>query len=437
MAVPDKSKLVAELVGTFFLVLVVFGNVVGGTGPAFTALSIASVLMVMIYSLGDISGAHLNPAVSVAISLVKQQDWVTTGCYIGAQVMGGLLAAALSVGVFGYTFDLAPAAGSSWIQAGLAEILYTAMLCFVVLNVAVAKANAGNVYFGLAIGYVIVAGGYAVGGISGANFNPAVSLAIDLSSLSLKWSLAYTGFQIVGAALGAGLFKVVRPEEVGGSKPTGILEKLVSEFLGVFYLVLTVGCSVNLSAISAAFAIAGSLMIMIYALGSVSGAHFNPAVTLAIFASGRGKAPTGPTGSSIAGQYVAAQILGGVCGALMYAGLTGKTFPLGNPATAGLLEALFTFVLCFVVLCVATIKDSSKDMFGLAIGSCVTVGGFAAGSVGGGVLNPAAAIGIETANAIVGGGKWLDCMGYALAECAGAGLAAGAFMATYTTEYGK
>jgi len=311
------------------------------------------------------------------------------------------------------------------------------MLCFVVLNVACAKANDGNVYFGLAIGYVIVAGGYAVGGISGANFNPAVSLAIDASGLKLKWALAYTAFQMVGAALGAGLFMKIRPEEVGESKPVGSLEKLAAEFLGTFYLVLTVGCSVNLSAMSAAFAIGGALMIMIYALGSVSGAHFNPAVTAAIYLSGRGKSPVGPTGASIAPHYMAAQTLGGVTGGLTYAFLTNKTFPLGSPAAAGLLEVLFTFVLCFVVLAVATSRGSSKDMFGLAIGSCVTVGGFAAGAVGGGVLNPAAAIGIETANALVSGGKWLDCLGYSLAEVAGAGLAAGVFMQTHASEFDK
>lgn len=410
----------------------------GGTGPVFTALSIASVLMVMIYALGGVSGAHLNPAVSVALSLVNKQDTVTTACYIGAQVLGGVIAAAFAVGVLGYSFDLAPAAGFSWVQAGLAETLYTAMLCFTVMNVACATANSGNVYFGLAIGYVIVAGGYAVGAISGANFNPAVSLAIDLSSLNLRWSLAYTGFQMVGAALAAGMFKVVRPEDAGGPRPAPIstLSKLTSEFLGVFYLVLTVGCSVQLSGLSAAFSIAGALMVMIYALGTVSGAHFNPAVTLAIYFSGRGKSPEDASqGSSLVVQYIVAQILGGISGALAYAAITGKTFPLGNPGTAGFLECIFTAVLCFVVLSVATTKTASSEMFGLVIGSCVTVGGFAAGSVGGGVLNPAAAIGIESANAIVGGGKFLNSLGFTLAEVAGAGLATGVFMSTYPNEY--
>lgn len=173
-------------------------------------------------------------------------------------------------------------------------------------------------------------------------------------------------------------------------------------------------------------------MCMIYALGSVSGAHFNPAVTVAILASGRNK--TTPT---LAGQYVAAQLLGGLAGGLSYAAITSKTFPLGSPATAGFLEAVFTFLLCFVVLSVATRKEPSKDMFGLAIGSCVTVGGFAAGAVGGGVLNPAAAFGIETADALVNRGKWLDCLGYSLLEVAGAGAAAGVFMVTNEAEYGK
>jgi len=138
-----------------------------------------------------------------------------------------------------------------------------------------------------------------------------------------------------------------------------------------------------------------------------------------------------------AGPYVVAQLAGGLAGALSYAGITSKTFPLGSPAQAGLLEVIFTFVLCFAVLCVATRREPSKDMFGLVIGSCVTIGGFAAGSVGGGVLNPAAAFGIETADAIVSKGQWLPCLGYSLAEVAGGAAAAGVFMVTNPAEYGK
>merc|ERR1719265_2986080 len=145
------------------------------------------------------------------------------------------------------------------------------MLCFVVLNVACASkyAETGNQWYGLAIGFVIVAGAYGAGVVSGGCFNPAVAIGIDTSSagLGFGWCIAYTIFEFVGAALAA------------------VASQLISEFLGTFMLVLTVGLNVLGNSPAGAFSIAASLMCMIYALGDVSGAHFNPAVTLAILAS--------------------------------------------------------------------------------------------------------------------------------------------------------
>merc|ERR1719379_3172007 len=101
----------------------------------------------------------------------------------------------------------------------LVEVLYTFMLCFVVLNVATATKWKGNQFFGLAIGFVIIAGGYAGGNVSGGAFNPAVALGIDVSSagLGFGWGFAYAGYELLGAALAAGLFRVVRPDDFGGS----------------------------------------------------------------------------------------------------------------------------------------------------------------------------------------------------------------------------
>merc|ERR1719393_804440 len=165
------------------------------------------------------------------------------------------------------------------------------MLCFVVLNVATAGKNAGNQFFGLAIGFVIIAGGYAAGGISGGAFNPAVALGIDVSSagLGFGWSFAYAGYELIGAALASAMFRVVRPDEFGGEADYSLGTKLVSEFLGTFFLVLTVGLNVLGKSPGPVWSIAAALMCMIYALGNCSGAHFNPAVTLAIIAAGRNK----------------------------------------------------------------------------------------------------------------------------------------------------
>merc|ERR1719261_2104197 len=119
----------------------------------------------------------------------------------------------------------------------------------------------------------------------------------------------------------------------------------------------------------------------------------------------------------------------------------GKTFALEpvapytwGAALAG--EMVFTFVLCFVVLSVATVKSPLNQFFGLAIGSCVTAGGLAIGNVSGGSLNPAVSTGISAAR-IIGGGHFYNCLIYSAAEIAGAGVAALVFMCTHPSEYAK
>merc|ERR1719238_402289 len=199
--------------------------------------------MVMIYACGGISGANFNPAVSFALAINKTLDGNEAGIYICTQLLAGILAG-LSYGVTLWeVFNLAPTPGFQWYQAGLAEFIYTFMLCFVVLNVAVAAANKGNQFYGLAIGFVVVAGGYGAGHISGGCFNPAVAFGIDVSSaqLGFGYCLVYTAFELVGACLAAGLFRVCRPGDFDDSvTETPLYSKLTSEFLGTYMLVLTV-----------------------------------------------------------------------------------------------------------------------------------------------------------------------------------------------------
>merc|ERR1719171_939079 len=174
---------------------------------------------------------------------------------------------------------------------------------------------------------------------------------------------------------------------------------------------------------------------MIYALGDVSGAKFNLAVTLAVLSSGE------PLSTGDAAGEIGAQIAGGVVAAFTYALIHGgESFPLGPGAgykwwQACVAEIVFTFVLCLVVLR-AAVKGNTKTgtFFGLAIGSCVTVGGFAIGAISGGSLNPAVSFGIASAAALHHGtGSFVSAVIYTVCEFIGAAAAVGVVKATDAT----
>jgi len=423
-----SSKLLAEFIGTFMLVFTVGCNVNSGGHAVFAVTSIACVLMVCIYALGGVSGANFNPAVSVTLGISKKLVLSEMLAYIVVQLVAGVLAAfafgtlttgSLAAGVG----SPAPAAGFGLAQAVAAETLYTFMLCFVVINVACTDATAGNDNYGLAIGFVIVAGGYGAGAISGGCFNPAVALGVAVSGSNYMNFLAYAVAELVGAALASALYMVCRSE--------GLVAKLCSEFLGTYYLVLTVGLAVMAGSPANVFAIAASLMCMIYALGSVSGAHFNPSVTVAIALSRRGKILM-----IDALLYVVAQLIGGLAAMATYKCLAGERNLPALAAPEGVKAAMvgefvFTFLLAFVVLSVATSKSPSKEAYGLAIGSCITAGGYAVGgTISSGCLNPAVSTGVA-----MGGGA--DLLGpYVLAQFLASVLAASLYMATRPMEYG-
>lgn len=430
---------VAEFLGTALLVFTVGCCVLGGAGD-YAGLSIGSVLFVAIQSLGAISGANFNPAVSFAIGLSGSfggpgMPWSKVIAYALVQLVAGLFAALCFTTLYDSSVNVEPASGFSIYTAGVCELFYTFMLCFVVLNVAVAKKNAveNGQYFALAIGFVIIAGAYGAGAISGGCFNPAVALGLDAtSSKSFGNSITYIGFELLGAFLAVICFRLVRPEEFGGNSQT-ISSKLISEFLGTFMLVLTVGLNVMAKSAAGALSIAASLASMIYALGDVSGANFNPAVTMAIFCSGYEKDMT--LGHAV--RYMVTQVLAGLAaGRTFYSIYDGKGSKLGpNEPTytmsqAICAEAVFTFLLCFVVLSVAvSAQTKASHMFGLAIGFCVTVGGFAIGDISGGSLNPAVSFGL----AAVGGGEDNAAV-YSAVELGAGILAAGALMLTHDKE---
>lgn len=207
-------KFVYELIGTFFLMLTIGMTVVNTEFPAFWApVAIGSILAVMVFAGGHISGAHYNPAVSLAIFLRKKISVEKMLKYWVAQVLGAVLAAFVTLYLKGE-----PAAAPLHLdvpKALLAEFLFTFALCYVVLNVATVKATAGNSYFGWAIGFMVLAGAYAVGAVSGGAFNPAVALGITILNLS-TWANIWIFIVANLAGAAAAAFVVNEAHKVEG-----------------------------------------------------------------------------------------------------------------------------------------------------------------------------------------------------------------------------
>jgi aquaporin Z len=206
------NKLIVEFIGTFFLVLTIGCTVIGTNPGVIPPLAIGACLMVMIFAGGHISGAHYNPAVTLAVTLRGRCTSSDAIGYILAQTIGAVVAA-FAVGFL--KPDAVVSAGTiNTTQALVAEFLFTFALAYVVLNVATAKANAGNSFYGLAIGSTVMAGAFAVGGISGAAFNPAVAVGVSVMGLS-AWSNIWVFFvaNFAAGAVAALVFKALNPQD--------------------------------------------------------------------------------------------------------------------------------------------------------------------------------------------------------------------------------
>ncbi|MAK88602.1 MAG: porin [Euryarchaeota archaeon] len=177
-----NSKLVAEFIGTFFLALTICTAAVHGSAGEYAPFAIAATLMVMIYAVGHISGAHFNPAVTVAVWIRGACDKNDVAPYIGTQLLAGALAAFVSQELL-FSETSVASIQMDTTNAISAEFLYTFALVYVILNVATAEATEGNSYYGAAIAFVVLAGALTVGEISGGSFNPAVTGALYVSGV--------------------------------------------------------------------------------------------------------------------------------------------------------------------------------------------------------------------------------------------------------------
>ncbi len=199
-----------------------------------------------------------------------------------------------------------------------------------------------------------------------------------------------------------------------------MLKEYVMEFIGAMFLLLAIALTGN------ALAIGIMLMAMVYIGGHISGAHYNPAVTISVWLRGKLKP------NKIFG-YLSAQVLGTFAASFIFYILSGKFFlpspGIGVPMWHSILvEILFTFVLCSVILFVATSKKSEGNyIYGIAIGLALAAGAYAGGSISGGVYNPAVALGPMILKSFMEGYAFGNLFIYIIGPFAGAVLAAWVF----------
>ncbi len=206
------NKYITEFIGTFFLVLTVGCSVVIGGAGVIAPLAIGSILMVMIYAGGHISGGHYNPAVTLGVFVRGKCPAKDVLPYWISQIVGGVLAAL----VLNYLKGDA-AAKPMVLRTGpalLSEFLFTFALVYVVLNSATSKDTSGNSFYGLAIGFTVMSGAFAVGGISGATFNPAVAVGISVMGLSVWPNIwIYLLSTLLGGLVAGAAFRFLNPHD--------------------------------------------------------------------------------------------------------------------------------------------------------------------------------------------------------------------------------
>ena len=205
------NRYLTEFIGTFFLVLTIGCTVIPGSSGVIAPLAIGGVLMAMIFAGGHVSGAHYNPAITLAVWLRGRCESVDVAPYMVTQVVASIaaaLAASFLVGT-GTPMEIknVPA-------ALIAEFLFTFALAYVILNVATSKTTSGNSYYGLAIGMIVMAGAFAVGGISGGAFNPAVAVgAAMMKLLHFQNIWIHLVADFAGGAAAAFVFKFINPTD--------------------------------------------------------------------------------------------------------------------------------------------------------------------------------------------------------------------------------
>ena len=214
----------AELVGTFCLVFVGCGAIAAdgpsGLGSIGIALSFGLIVMAMIYSVGNVSGAHINPAVTVGFYLAGRLRGRRVAPYVVSQLLGAVLAAGLLRLLFENPAGLgitSPAGGV--MRALVMEVALTSILMFVILNVSTGHMEKG-IMAGVAVGGTVCVAALVGGGVSGASMNPARSIGPALVSIDLRHIWLYIAGPIAGAALASPGCRLIQGRDCCSGKDT-------------------------------------------------------------------------------------------------------------------------------------------------------------------------------------------------------------------------
>ena len=214
---PVGRRLAAEALGTFALILFGAGAIMvaakyGSFGQLGIALAFGLVIAAMVYALGHISGAHLNPAVSLAFALSRHFPWRLVGAYWAAQLLGAITAAFLLRASLGNVADVGATTPSGTAgQSFLWEVVLTFFLMLVIMAVATDTRAAGEAA-AIAIGATVALDALVGGPVSGASMNPARSLGPALAAAEFDALWVYLLAPLIGAAFGAFAYQFVRGE---------------------------------------------------------------------------------------------------------------------------------------------------------------------------------------------------------------------------------
>jgi len=484
-----------ELLGTFILTTTFVYNYRHMGDPLWSATSNGLMVMALTYAFGHISGANLNPSISLALLMSGRQSTNVVGRLCAVQILGAGCAAAMLRGLTQATVDIGPINEHTWRAVVVVEVVYTGVLCFVYLNCAASTRNnpshKQNGFIGLAMGFIFVAGGYAAREVSRTVLNSAIAAGLTVVNCRDGFSLSGIGYfvaDIAGAFLAAGAYRLTRPAELEhrdetcagafaatmgssrslgwGSAPTGVYPtkkcqkdtdsaRVAAEFFGTFVVIFTKALN-RLGTANAvgpeAWSVAASLTSMVYALRDVSGAYFNPAVTFAAWLSGRTNIRL-----RTAMFYMVAQVFAGIAASSVFSAMNnGKPMPLtfgarASTAVAIYGEGCFTCLIAYVVLAMTATnaKDArprsirvgvsssglaQNDIAGFAYGACQIAGGFAVGHISGAMLNPAVVLSFNGLDIVKGHFRG-DVMLYVVWEFFGAVVATGIFMITHVQLY--